>query len=164
MGAEAHCPSPASWGRVESHDQFSSVAQSCPIPCDPMDCSTPGFPVHPSPTPRVEFKSLLKLVSIESVMPSNRLILGCPHLFLPSVFPSTRIFSSDSVLHIRWPNYWSFSFQYQSFQWIFRNAFLEACFPLRLTGLISLQSKDLSRVFSNTAVQKHQFIGSQLSS
>ena len=62
-------------------------------------------PPCPSPTP-----SLLKLMSIESVMPSNHLILSCPLLFLPSIFPSIRVFSNESVLHIRWPKYWSFSF------------------------------------------------------
>ena len=56
------------------------------------------------------FQSLLKHMSIESVMPSNHLILCCPLLFLPSVFPSNRVFSNESVLHIRWPKYWSFSF------------------------------------------------------
>ena len=84
--------------------QVSSVAQSCLTLCDPMDYSTPGFPVlHQLP-------SLLKLVSIESVMPSNHLILCRPLLLLPSIFPSIRVFSNESVLHIRWPKYWSFSF------------------------------------------------------
>ena len=86
----------------ESSVQFSSVAQSCPILCDPTDCSTPGLPVHHQlPEP-------LKLMSIELVMPSNHLIL-CHPLLLPSVFPSIRVFSNESVL-IRWPKYWSFSF------------------------------------------------------
>ena len=81
-----------------------SVAQSCPILCDPTDCSTPGFPVfHHS-------RSLLKLMSIESVMPSNHLILCHPLLLLPSVFPSIRVFSNELALHIRWPKYWCFSF------------------------------------------------------
>ena len=67
-----------------------------------MDCSTPGFPVlHCLP-------NLLKLISIESVMPSNHLILCHPLLLLPSIFPSIRVFSNESVLHIRWPEYWSF--------------------------------------------------------
>ena len=74
--------------------QFSSVAQLCLTPCDPMNRSTPGLP---------------KLMSIESVMPSNRLILSRPLLLLPSVFPSIRVFSDESALHIRWPKYWSFS-------------------------------------------------------
>ena len=69
-----------------------------------MDCSTPGFLVHH------HSQSLLKLMSIESVMPSNHLILCRPLLLLPSIFPSLRVFSNDSVLHIRWPKYWSFSF------------------------------------------------------
>ena len=68
-----------------------------------MDCSTPGLPVHQ------QFQSLLKLMSIESVMPSNHLILCHLLLLLPSIYPSIRVFSSESVLHIRWPLYWSFS-------------------------------------------------------
>ena len=81
-----------------------SVAQSCPILCNPTDCSTPGFPVHHN------LQRLLKLMSIESVMPSNHLILCHPLLLQPSIFPSIRVISSESVLHIRWPKYWSFSF------------------------------------------------------
>ena len=68
--------------------QFNSVAQSCPTLCDPMDCSMPGFPVHH------QFWSLLKLMSINSVMPSNHFIL-CHPLLLPSIFPSMRVFSND---------------------------------------------------------------------
>ena len=82
----------------------SSVAQSCPILCDPMDCSTPGLPVH------TNAQSLLKLMSIESVMPSNHLILCRPLLLPPSIFPSIRVFSNELVLCIRWPKHWSFSF------------------------------------------------------
>ena len=59
---------------------------------------------------RPPFRSLLKLMSIESVMPSNHLILCCPLLLLPSIFPRIRVFSNESVLHIKWPKYWSFSF------------------------------------------------------
>ena len=76
--------------------QFSSVAQSCPTLCNPMNCSTPGLPVHhqlPEPT-------------IEKVMPSNHLILCCTLLLLPSIFPSIRVFSNESALCIRWPKYW----------------------------------------------------------
>ena len=83
--------------------QFNSVAQSCLTLCDPMDCSTPGFPFI------TNSQSLLKLMSIKSVMPSNHLIFCFPLLLLPSIFPSIRVFSSESVLHIRWPKYWSFS-------------------------------------------------------
>ena len=82
--------------------QFSSVTQSRPTLCDHMDHSTPGLPVHPNS------RSLLKLMSIESVMPSNQLIL-CHPLLLPSIFPSIRVFSNESALHIRWPEYWGFS-------------------------------------------------------
>ena len=68
--------------------------------------------------------SLLKLMSIESVMPSNHLILCHPLLLLPSIFPSIRVFSGESVLHIKWPKCWSFHLQHQSFQWAFRSDFL----------------------------------------
>ena len=79
--------------------EFSSVTQACLTLCNPMDCSMPAFTVlHQLP----EFK----LTFIKSVMPSNHLIL-CHPLLLPSVFPSIRVFSIESVLHIRWPNYWS---------------------------------------------------------
>ena len=84
--------------------EFSSVTQSCLILCDPMDCKTAGFPVLTSSW------SLLKLVSIRLVMPSSHLFLCRPLLPPPSIFPSIRVFSSESVLHIRWPKYWNFSF------------------------------------------------------
>ena len=83
--------------------QFSSVAQLCPTLYNPMDCSTPGHPVHH------QLPEFTQLMSIESVMPSNHLIL-CHPLLLPSVFPSIRVFSNESALCIRWPKYWSFSF------------------------------------------------------
>ena len=88
--------------------QFSSVAQSCLTLCNPMYCSTPGLPVHhqlPEPT---------QLMSTESVMPSNHLILCRSLLLLPSIFPSIRVFSNESVLYIRWPKYCSFSFSISS--------------------------------------------------
>ena len=84
--------------------QFSSVTQSCPTVCDPIHCSTPGLPVHQ------HAQSLPKLMYIESVMPSNHLILCCSLLILSSIFLSIRVFSNESALHIRWPKYWSFSF------------------------------------------------------
>ena len=81
-----------------------SFAQSGLTLCNPMDCSKPGFPVlH-------HLLSLLKLMFIELVKPSNHLILCHPLILLPSIFPSIRVFSNKSGLHIRWPNYWSFSF------------------------------------------------------
>ena len=129
---------------------LSSVAQSCPTLWDPMDCNTPGFPVHH------QLRSLPKLMSIELVMPSNHLILCHPLLLLPSIFPSIRVFSNESVLHIRW-------------HFIGASAIasvlpvnIQDWFPLGLTGLISLQSKRLSSIFSNTTVQMHQFSGAQL--
>ena len=88
--------------------QFISVAQSCPTLCEPKDWSTPGFPVHH----QIPASCHVKLMSITSVMPSNHLILSCPLLLLPSIFPSIRVFSNELVLHIRWPNYWSFSFNF----------------------------------------------------
>ena len=101
-------------------------------------------------------QSLLKLMSIELVMPSNHLILCHALLLLPSIFPIIRVFSNESVLRIRWPKYWSFSFSISP--------------PNEYSGLISfrmdwldlLASKGLTRVFSNT-VQKHQFFSTQLS-
>ena len=90
--------------KLERIYQFSSVAQSCPILCDPMDCSKPGLPVHH------QLPSLVKLMSIKSVMLSNHLILCRPLLLPPSVFPSIRVFSNESALHIRWLKYWSFNF------------------------------------------------------
>ena len=98
-----------------------------------------------------------KPMSIVSVMPSNHLILYSPLLLLPSIFPNIRVFSNDSALCIRWPKYWSFSFNISpSNEHPGLNFF-------RMDGWISLQSKRLSRVFSNTTVQKHQFFGAQLS-
>ena len=84
--------------------QFSSVTQSCPTLCDPLDSSTPGLPVHH------QLPNSLKLTSIESVMPSSHLILCCTLLLLPPIPPSIRVFSNESTLHLRWPKYWNFSF------------------------------------------------------
>ena len=91
--------------------------------------------------------SMLKLMSTESVMQSNYLILCCPHLLLPSIFPSIRVFSSESVLRVRCPGYQSFSFSISSSK--------------EYSGLISLLSKGLLRVFSNATVQKHRLFGTQ---
>ena len=104
---------------------------------DCMDCSTTGFPV---------LDSLLKPMSIESVLPSNHLLLCRPLLLMPSVFLSIRVFSKESVFCIRWPKYWSFSMSPSNEYSVLIS------FSVELTGLISLQSKGLSRVFSNTKV------------
>ena len=97
-----------------------------------------------------------KTLSIESMTPSNHLIL-CRPLLLPSIFPRIRVFSNESVLRIRWPKYWSISFNISP-----ANEH-PGLISLGWNGWISLQSKGLSRVFSNTTVQKHQFFSSQLS-
>ena len=103
-------------------------------------------------------RSLLKLSSIESVMPSNHLILCHPLLLPSSIFPGISVFSIESVLLIRWPKYWSFSFSISP-----SNEYSELI-SFRIDWFfISLQFKVLSRVFSNTTVQKHQFCGAQLS-
>ena len=130
------------------YKQCCSVAQSCLTLCDPMDCSSPGFPVHQ--------QLLLKLMSIESVMPPNHLIL-CHHLLLlPSIFPSIRVFSNKSVLYIRWPKYWSFSFSISP-----SNEYSGLIyFRIDWFDLLAVQGT-LKRVFSNNTVQKHRFFSAQ---
>ena len=102
--------------------------------------------------------SLLKLMSVMSVMPFNHLILCHPLLLPPSIFPSIRVFSNELVLHIRWPSIGVSA----SASVLPMN--IQDLFPLGRTGWISLQSKGLSRVFSSTTVQKHQFFSAQPSS
>ena len=102
-------------------------------------------------------QSLLKLMSIESVMPSNHLILYHPLLLRPSIFPSIRVFSNKSVLHIRWPKYWSFSFS------ISPSNDYSGLISFRMEWFDLLAVKGLSRVFSNNTVQNHQFFCTQLS-
>ena len=133
--------------------QFSSVAQLCPTLCNPMNRSTSGLPVHHQ---LPEFT--LKLMSIKSVMPSSHLILCRPLLLLPPIPPSIRVFSNESTLHVRWPKYWSFSFS------IIPSKEQPELISFRMDWLYLQESKGLSRVFSNTTVQKHQFFGAQLSS
>ena len=127
---------------------FSSITQSCPTLCNPMNHSTPGLPVHH------QLPDSLKLMSIESVMTSSHLVLCHPLLLLPPIPPSIRVFSNMSALPMRWPKYWTFS-----------------CIIIlskEIPGLISFRMDWLDllavpRVFSNTTVQKHQFFGAQLS-
>ena len=116
-----------------------SLAQLCLTLCDSMDCSMPGFSVLHHP------QSLFKL------MPTGLVL--CHPLLLLQVFPSFRVFSSELALHIRWPKYWSFSSIFP--------VNIQGWFSLGLTGLISSLSKGLSRVFSSTTIQKHQFISTQ---
>ena len=102
------------------------------------------------------FQSLLKLMSIESLMPSNHLVL-CHPLLLPSIFSTSESFQMSRLFSSRWPKYWSFSFN------ISPSNEHPGLIPLEWTRQISLQSKGLSRVFFNTTFQKNQFFGSQLS-
>ena len=125
--------------------QFSSVSQSCPTLCNPLASLN-----------ITKCRSLPKSISMELVMPSNHLIL-CRPLLLPSIFPSIRVFSNESVLHIRWPS----NGVSASTSVLPKNT--QDWSPLGWTGWISLQTKGLSRVFSNTTVQKHQFFGARLS-
>ena len=101
--------------------------------------------------------SLLKLMSIELVMPSNHLILCCPLLLPPSINPSIRVFSNKSVLRIRWPKYWSFSFS------ISPSNEHPGLISFRMGWLDLLAVQGTLKSFSNTTVQKHQFFGTQLS-
>ena len=103
-------------------------------------------------------QSSLKLTSIELVMPSSHLILCHPLFLLPPIPPSIRVFSNESTLHLRWPKYWSFSFS------IIPSKEHPGLISFRMDWLDLLASKGLSRVFSNTTVQKHQFFGAQPSS
>ena len=128
--------------------QFSSVSQSCPTLCDSVDCSMPGFSVH---------HQLLELTQThaywvgDAMQPSHPLSSPSPSAF--NLSRHQGLFKW--VLHIRWPKYWSFS--------ISSSKNIQEWFPLGWTGWISLLSKGLSRVFSSTTVQKHQFLGTQLS-
>ena len=134
-----HCPIQASWSSV----QLLSLVRLFSNPWTAA-CQT-SLSINNS-------QSLPKLMSIKSMMPSNHLILSHSLLFLPSIFPHIKVFSNESALRIRWPKYWSFSFS------------ISPCNEYSgWTSWISLQSKGLSRVFSNTTVQKHQFFGAQLS-
>ena len=137
--------------KINTWYQFSSVTQSCPILSDPMDCSTPGLPVHHQ---FLEFTQTHVHWVSDAIQQSHPL---CPPLLSPWIFPSIRVFSNESALCSRWPKYWSFSFN------ISPSMNTQDWSPSGWTGWISLQSKGLSRVFSNTTVQKHQFFGAQLS-
>ena len=128
--------------------------------------ATPWTAAHQAFLSITNSLNLLKLMSVELVMPSNHLILCHLCLLLPSIFPSIRVFfSNESALSIRWPKCWSFSFQVLEFQ--FQASVLpmniQDLFPLGWTGCISFLSKGLTRVFSNTTVQKHQFFSAQFS-
>ena len=127
-------------------DQFSSVAQSCPTLCDPMNHSTPGL------LSITNSRSSLRLTSIESVTPSSHLILCPPLLLLPPIPPSIRVFSNESTLCMRRPKYWNFSFS------IIPSKEIPGLISFKMDLLDLLAVKGLSSVFSNTTVQKHQFL------
>ena len=114
--------------------QFSSVAQSCLTLCDPMNCSTPGLPVHH------QLLEFTQTYDQESVIPSNHLILSCPLLLLPSIFPSITVFSNDSAFSIRWP-----SIRVSASASVLPIN-IQDWFPLGWTGWISLKSKRLSGI------------------
>ena len=114
-----------------------------------FDSATPWTAACQASLSITNSQSLFKLMPIDSVMPSSHLILCHPPLPLPSIFPRIRVFSNESVLCIRWPKSWSFSFSLSPSN--------------EYSGLISFRIEGLSRVFSNTTIQKHQFLGAQLS-
>ena len=117
------------------------IISELPTLCDPMDCIMPGFPVlH-------QLLELLKFMSIKLVMPSNHLMLCCPVLLLPSIFPSIRVISRESLILIRWPKYWSFSFS------ISPSNEYSGLISFRMDWLDLLAVQGLSRVFTKTTVQ-----------
>ena len=132
--------------------QFSSVAQSCPILCDPMNRSKPGLPVHHQ---LPEFTQTHIHGVSDAIQPSHPLSSPSPPA---PISPSIRDFSNESTLRMRWPKYWSFSFS------IIPSKVIPGLISFRMDWLDLLAVQGLSRVFSNTTVQKHQFFGAQPSS
>ena len=133
-------------GFILNYHQFSSVQSLSLVQL----FATPWTAACQASLSITNSRSSLRLTSIQSVMPSSYLTLCRPLLLLPPISPSITVFSNESALRMRWPKYWSFSF---------------SIIPSKeIPGLISLQSKGLSKVFSNTTVQKHQFFSAQLSS
>ena len=133
-------------------EDFTSVQTLSHVQlCNTMNPSMPGLPVYH------QLPEFTQPMSTESVMPSNHLILFHPLLLLPSIFPSSRVFSNESALCIRWPKYWSFSFS------ISPSNEYSGLISFRMDHWNSLKSKRFSRVFSNTTVQKHQSFSVQLS-
>ena len=130
---------------------FSSSVQS--LPCVRL-FATPWTAACQASLSFTISQSLLKLMSIESVMPPNHLILCHLLLLLPSIFPSIMVFSKELALCIKWPKYWNFS--------VSPSNEYSRLISFRMTGLISTQSKGLSRVFSRTTIRKHQFFSTLL--
>ena len=132
--------------------QFSSVTQSCPTLCDPMNRSTPGLPVHH------HLPEFTQTQSIESVMPSSHLILGRPLLLLPPIPPSIRVFSNESTLRMNWPKYWSFSLS------ISPSSEHPGLVSFSMDWLDLLAVQGTLKSLCSMTVEKHQFFGTQLSS
>ena len=133
--------------------QFSSVQSLSPV----RIYVTTGTAARQASLSITNSRSLLRLMSIESVMPCKHVILCCPFLLLPSIFPSIRVFSNESVPHIRWPKYWSFSFSI-----IPSNEYSgQISFRMDWLDLVAVQA--ILKNLPNTTVQKHQFSGAQLS-
>ena len=140
--------------------QLSSVAQSCPTLCNPMDCGMPGFPVH---------HQLLEFTQTHVHQVSDAIQLSHPlssPFLLPSIFPSLRIFSSESVLHIRWPKYWSFSFSSLSNEYSGLISFMICWFDLAvqwtqesspMPQLKSISSLVLSFLYIPTLASVHDY-------
>ena len=126
----------------------SSVTQLCPTLGDTMDCSTPVLHIS---------WNLLKLMSIESVMPSNHLVLCCPLLLLPSIFPSIRVFSNESDLCIRQPKYWSFGFSINT-----SNEY-SGLISFRIDWFYFLAVQGTLKSFVQHHISKHPFFGTQTS-
>ena len=132
--------------------QFSSVAQLCPTLCDPMDCSTPDLPVHHQ---LPEFTQTHVHWVSDAIQP---LILCCPLLLLPSIFPSIRVFSNESALCIRWPKYWSFSFS------ISPSNEYSGLISFRMDWLDPLTVQQTLKSLFQHPVQKHQILSQILGS
>ena len=124
---------------------------SYPTICDPMDCSTPDFPVHHQ---LMEFAQAHVHWVSDAIQPSHLLL--SPSVLRPSIFPSIRVFPNESVFPIRWPKYYNFSLSIS-----LSNEYPRMISFRKILDLVSLQSKRLSRVFSNTTIQKYQFFGTQ---
>ena len=131
---------------LNHQEEFSSVQQLSRVRL----FATPRTAARQASLSITNSRNSLKLMSIKLVMPSSHRILCSPLLFLPPTPSSISVFSNESTLPVRWPKYWSFSFNISPSN--------------EHPGLISLQSKELSKVFSNTTVQKHQFFSTQISS
>ena len=142
------------WGKRQMDSKFSSVQSLSRVQL----FATPWITARQASLSITNSRSSLRLTSIESVMPSSHLILCRPLLLLPPIPPSIRVFSNESTLRLRWPKYWSFSSS------IIPSKEIPGLISFRMDCLDLLAVQGLSRVFSNTTVQKQQFFGTQLSS